>query len=210
MIGHQREVLRALGIDLWIPREQPCQNHTPLSLWRDQAAAEVLPELLPNVPVQPTIPVQQTTAKINKAPEIALVTQPITTAPPRAFEDQQQIAPFQLQTLQLPHVLLVVDVTEISAEQQQLWLNIQRAVEGQFTELQWPFAWAQVQDGRGAKSYIAGFIELQSTDRHVIYLGDIPHYQHDQSMQLASLQQMLEQPLLKRRLWQLMRNKPVS
>ena len=209
MIGHQREVLRTLGIDLWVPRAESCQNHTPSNVWRDQTAAEIIPDVQVNIPVQPIVPleVKQETQPVVQKRTVSAAAQIVQ---PRALEDMQHIAAFQVQTLQLPHVLITVDVTEITAQQQQLWLNIQRAVGGQFSELQWPFAWAHVQDGRGAKSYIAGFIEAQSADRHVIYLGDIPHYQHEKAMQLASLQQMLEQPLLKRRLWQLMRNQPVS
>ena len=39
MIGHQRDILATLGIDLWIPRDSACQPHQ-VSIWRDQAAPE--------------------------------------------------------------------------------------------------------------------------------------------------------------------------
>ena len=207
MIGHQREVLSALGIDLWIPRVEPCQNRTAQSLWRDQAQQEMIEplEMVESVQVE-VIPLRRET-EITRQQKVVAVPPPLVE---HSVDNIQQIDAFQLQTLQLPHVLLVVDVTHLSADQQQLWLNIQRAMDGQFTELQWPFAWAHVQDGRGAKSYIAGLIEAQSLERHVIYLGAVPHYQHTKAMQLASLQEMIEQPLLKRRLWQMMRNTPAT
>lgn len=40
MIGQQRNVLAALGIDVWIPRDVVCQKNTASSIWRDQAVEE--------------------------------------------------------------------------------------------------------------------------------------------------------------------------
>ena len=64
-----------------------------------------------------------------------------------------------------------------------------------------------MQDGRGASSYIQGFLDVFSTEKNVLCLGEIPHLQASHSIQLASLQEMLIQPLLKKRLWQFMQNK---
>jgi len=41
-------------------------------------------------------------------------------------------------------------------------------------------------------------------DKRILILGHLDFISHAQSMQLASLQEMIDQPLLKRRLWQLM------
>ncbi len=76
-----------------------------------------------------------------------------------------------------------------------------------FFALQWPFGLVNLQDGRGAASYVQGFIDAISLDKNVICLGDIPHLEHAKVYPLASLQQMIEQPLLKKRLWQFMQNK---
>ena len=85
--------------------------------------------------------------------------------------------------------------------------NIQRAVQAEFHALQWPFAWTNMQDGRGAASYVQGFLDALSAEKNVLCLGGIPHLQSSKSIQLASLQDMLDQPLLKKRLWQFMQNK---
>jgi len=41
-------------------------------------------------------------------------------------------------------------------------------------------------------------------DKDLIALGEIPHLQQADLHQLASLQEMLDQPILKKRLWQFM------
>ncbi len=42
MIGHQREVLASLGIDLWVPDFLPSQQNVAASIWRDQSATEII------------------------------------------------------------------------------------------------------------------------------------------------------------------------
>ena len=106
-----------------------------------------------------------------------------------------------------PHCVLLVDASYMSAEQQLLWKNIQRAVQAEFHALQWPFAWPNMQDGRGAASYVQGFLDAVSAEKNVLCLGEIPHLQSSEYIQLASLQDTLDQPLLKKRLWQFMQNK---
>ncbi len=46
MIGHQRDILATLGIDIWVPRDVVCQKMPSSSLWRDQAAAEYQTEIV--------------------------------------------------------------------------------------------------------------------------------------------------------------------
>ena len=211
MIGHQRDILASLGIDLWIPRAAVCQSHQT-ALWRDQAATEILPDLtlINRVPValeKPVItpaPVQRSTVFVG--PQAAPI-EHVPTAP-LDVDEQLEIPPFVLQALSLPHCSIVMDATQVTEQQQQLWANIQRAMAAEFYELQWPFAWLNLQDGRGVGAYIQGFIDAISTDKHVIVLGQIPHILNDKTIVLASLQEMLDQPLLKKRLWQFMQNKP--
>jgi len=62
-------------------------------------------------------------------------------------------------------------------------------------------------DGRGASSYVSGFLDAISTEKNILCLGQIPHLTSSAHIQLASLQEMVEQPLLKKRLWQFMQNK---
>ncbi len=50
MMGHQRDIMAALGIDIWIPKDALCQQHQP-AIWRDQAPEEAISEIiLPHMP----------------------------------------------------------------------------------------------------------------------------------------------------------------
>ena len=118
-----------------------------------------------------------------------------------------QIAPFQLQAFGLPDCVIVVDATEMTAEQQQLWNNIQQALQAEYYELQWPFPLLNFQDSRGVDSYVQGFLDAISADKNIILIGQLPYLADPKSINLASLQEMLDQPLLKKRLWQFMQKK---
>ena len=62
MIGHQRDIMAALGIDVWIPKGAVCQPHRP-SAWRDQAPQEALSEII--LPKAPARLAQAKAAKAN-------------------------------------------------------------------------------------------------------------------------------------------------
>ena len=40
MTGQQRNILAAMGVDVWIPRAMPCQKKPPVCSWRDQTPPE--------------------------------------------------------------------------------------------------------------------------------------------------------------------------
>ena len=106
----------------------------------------------------------------------------------------------------LSDCVLLLDVQEMNADQQRLWSNIQAAKPGDYFELKWPFALAQFQDGRGASLYIQGFIDGLAQDKKVISLGRLAHLENSEVICLASLAEMIEQPILKKRLWQFMQS----
>ncbi|OAL81741.1 hypothetical protein AY606_02585 [Acinetobacter sp. SFB] len=212
MIGHQRDILATLGIDIWVPQGAVCQNMPSSSIWRDQAAPEYLTEIVvakAQIPLAPQPKTEQlktldlpeqlpTPPVVDKEVQAEVVSQVIEERP------ALHIAAFQLQAFGLPHCVIVIDATELSTEQQQLWNNIQQAVQAEYYELQWPFPLMNFQDGRGAESYVQGFIDAISTDKNIIFLGQFPYFNHSKSIHLAGLQEMLGQPLLKKRLWQFM------
>ena len=212
MIGHQRDILATLGIDIWIAKDSVCQNMpSSSSIWRDQAAAEYVSEIIvaKTQPIlsEPQLEPPKVVAQIaQRLQTISEVTEIPLVAPVIAVKDQvaQYVAPFQLQAFALPHCIVVVDTTEITAAQQPLWRNIQQALSAEHYVLHWPFALMDFQDGRGAGSYVQGFLDAASVDKNIIFLGQFPYFQHANSMQLAGLQEMLDQPLLKKRLWQFM------
>ncbi|AUX89830.1 hypothetical protein [Acinetobacter sp. ACNIH1] len=213
MIGHQRDILATLGIDIWIPKGDVCQQHQ-VSIWRDQAPAELHSEIILPQPAQ--------IAPVAKAPLIA--PEPVTVeakaeakseAPVVVATIQEQreilhIPPFNLQALSLEHCTIVIDATEMTEQTQLLWINIQRALQSEFYELNWPFPWVNLQDGRGVESYIQGFLDMMSLEKNIISLGSIPHVTHNKMIQLASLQEMLDQPIHKKHLWQFMQNRPAN
>lgn len=215
MIGHQRDILATLGIDIWIPRDVACQKMPSSSLWRDQAAAEYQTEIvLEKTPAVLPLELQENQNQAFEhveplnAPVAASVEKAEVVAEVIAERAALQIAAFQLQALSLLHCVIVVDATEITVEQQQLWNNIQHAVLAEYYELQWPFPLMNFQDGHGAESYVQGFLDAISADKNIIFLGQCAYFKHSKSINLAGLQEMLDQPLLKKRLWQFMQKSP--
>ena len=226
---HQRSILATMGIELWIPKVDVQTRHYENALYRDIAQVErdiaVVPELnthstqsdakLENQNVQPS--------QIEKAhqPEVSLLKRNPETqqteeiSAPEQIQQQTNfivepalpIAPFEIQAYCIESCVIFVDCTQISADQLTLWGNIQQALVGQFYDLKWPFPMVQLQDGRGAAMYIQGFVDALRQERKVISLGQLPYLNNTEMFELASLQEMIEQPLLKRRLWQFMQNK---
>jgi len=215
MIGHQRDILATLGIDIWVPRDATCQKLPSSSLWRDQAAPEYQTEIvLAKAPA--VLPLEAKADQKQEPKHSELLDAPVSASVEKAEIVAEviteraalQIAAFQLQALSLPHCVIVVDATEITAEQQQLWNNIRQAVLAEYYELQWPFPLMNFQDGHGAESYVQGFLDAISADKNIIFLGQCAYFKHSKSINLAGLQQMLDQPLLKKRLWQFMQKSP--
>ena len=226
---HQRSILATMGIELWVPMVDVQTRHYENALYRDIAQVEqdiaIVPELsthstqsdarLENQNVQPP--------QIEKAhqPEVSLLKRNPETqqteevSAPEQIQQQTnftvepalQIAPFEIQAYCIENCVIFVDCTQISADQLTLWGNIQQALVGQFYDLKWPFPMVQLQDGRGAGMYIQGFIDALRQERKAISLGQLPYLNSSEMFELASLQEMIEQPLLKRRLWQFMQNK---
>ncbi|EFF82047.1 hypothetical protein HMP0015_2492 [Acinetobacter haemolyticus ATCC 19194] len=217
MIGQQRNILAAMGIDVWIPRDVVCQKNTAPSLWRDQIIDQ---------PTQYSEPVQNNDARITQdAPMASVETQPaivressqqveldekpvvkdsviekeqiVITAPVQAFELQMYV---------LENCALLVESSQLSDAQRQLWQNIQKARLGQYAELKWPFPLAAFQESRGLSSYIQGFLDATANNKKILCLGQLDFIQHTNILHLASLEEMIAQPLLKRRLWQLMQS----
>ena len=176
MIGHQRDILATLGIDIWIPKDALCQKMPSSSIWRDQAAVEDITEIIvPKAVALPAVEVQFKAEPTQTVAPVVSLAQPIELqAEPLAnvLEPQviAQVAAFQLQAFALPHCVIVVDATSMSSEQQQLWNNIQHAISAEYALLQWPFPLLEFQDGRGAESYVQGFLDALSVDKNILFL----------------------------------------
>lgn len=223
MVEHQRSILSTLGIDLWMPKVG-AQTHTfTSSLYRDQAAPEVndqsfnldqniqigmirSDEVLDVQRLDTELRLKNTTndsSRANLATQVEVVATEHLTQPVEARE-AIFIEPFELQLCVMDSCIIVVDTTTMSAEQAGLWLNIQAAKQSQFSALKWPFPLAPLQDGRGVNAYIQGFIDAFSAEKKVLSLGKIKHIISTTVIELSTLQEMLDQPQLKRVLWKQM------
>ncbi|MDV4313715.1 hypothetical protein MY149_12680 [Acinetobacter indicus] len=65
----------------------------------------------------------------------------------------------------------------------------------------------ELQDGRAVSVYVQGFLDAIALEKKIIVLGQLPHVQLTQATALPALAEMLEQPLLKKQLWQAMQDK---
>ncbi|RZG46994.1 hypothetical protein [Acinetobacter wuhouensis] len=223
---HQRSILAAMGIDLWIPQVDVQTRHYQNTLYRDVAQNEAeiattvefkdfnhsttaLTKNTENVivrresAVQSEVSLLKVNAETQQTEEITSAEQ-IQKQTAISVEPALQIASFEIQAYQIEHCVIFVDATQLNDDQKTLWGNIQRAAFGQYFELKWPFPMLQFQDGRGASMYIQGFIDGLRQERKIISLGQLTHLNQSDVIQLASLQEMIEQPILKRRLWQFM------
>ncbi|MFV5263785.1 hypothetical protein ACMUMS_09470 [Acinetobacter courvalinii] len=214
MIGQQRNILASLGIDVWIPREAVCQKNTASSLWRDQVLEEL--QQAPARVFEPAPVVQDVEVKavqtalvteIERPQQAEVVAEPVVKE--AVVEKEQivvstQIQAFELQMYVLESCAILLESSQLNDAQRQLWQNIQKARLGQYAELKWPFPLAAFQESRGLSSYIQGFLDATATGKKILCLGQLDFIQHSNILHLASLEEMLAQPLLKRRLWQLM------
>ncbi len=216
---HQRSILATLGIDVWIPQVGVhVESYIPQN-YRDVATVEqaivtslefAIPQKI--IPTQPPIQakpvaIQQNIEKTDiQSTQVKklIVSQSIEPLAPNL-----QIDAFDVQLYALEHCVLLLDATDLNDEQRELWRNIQESMQGREATLHWPFPLINIQDGRGVAQYLQGFIDVYGVEKQLICVGKIPHLNMDQCTVLASLQQMLEQPTLKRNLWQVMRAKVV-
>ena len=231
MLEHQRSILATLGIEMWIPNANVQTRSYTTSLFRDvgdtkadvdihfQTLESVLPIIENNTFIaESPVGHKQDILERNKSERESKKEKLIDQKQEKKIEShglskfENEIRPvlgieaFSVQAFCLEHVTILVDSTLFSLEQSQLWMNIQASMLGLQHELKWPFPIAQFQDGRGVAVYLQGFIDAISQDKKVISLGKLPHFQNNDVIELQSLQDMLDQPLLKRDLWQLMQN----
>lgn len=204
MMGHQRDILASLGIDIWVSRTAVSQTLPQSSVWRDQAAPEIHSDIIVPAVVNQQLKQQQPIIheepKQEPSPQHTAVEVVVPDDIPEA-RVMLQVEAFSIEALQLPYCVILVESTTLSQEQQQLWRNIQHALQAEYHVLQWPFALEVLQDGIGVENYVQGFVDVLNADKNMLILGQLPHFRSEQCLHLASLQEMLDQPLLKKSLW---------
>lgn len=204
MMGHQRDILASLGIDIWVSRTAVSQTLPQSSVWRDQAAPEIHSDIIVPAVVNQQLKQQQPIIheepKQEPSPQHTAVEVVVPDDIPEA-RVMLQVEAFSIEALQLPYCVILVESTALSQKQQQLWRNIQHALQAEYHVLQWPFALEVLQDGIGVENYVQGFVDVLNADKNMLILGQLPHFRSEQCLHLASLQEMLDQPLLKKSLW---------
>ncbi len=121
------------------------------------------------------------------------------------LEPPLELAAFELHACIFEHVAIIVEVQQLSANEGQLWANIRACQNAQLRALTWPSPVSNFQDGHGVAAYVAGFIDALGNDLTIICLGECNHLSAIPKQQLPSLGEMIQQPLLKRALWQAIR-----
>ena len=204
MMGHQRDILASLGIDIWVSRTAVSQTLPQSSVWRDQAAPEIHSEIIVPAAVPQQLKQQQPIIHEKPKQEPSPQHTAVEVVAPDDIPEARvmlQVEAFSIEALQLPYCVILVESTALSQKQQQLWRNIQHALQAEYHVLQWPFALEVLQDGIGVENYVQGFVDVLSADKNMLILGQLPHFRSEQCLHLASLQEMLDQPLLKKSLW---------
>ena len=224
MLEHQRNILSAMGIDIWIPQATAQTRHYNHPLYRDHSVGDFVHPSVIDVESQFVPDTVETHSKINDSnitpieklkqqPEPIQLKNELEDSPQSNIQDGieverqiQHIPDFELQALVTKSHVILVDVTQLEAEQEALWSNIQRSISKDLHTLRWPFNLNYFQDGRGCEAYIRGFVDAFSQDRKLVSLGPLSQSQSLEFTTLPSLQEMIAQPVLKRQLWKFINN----
>lgn len=229
MVEHQQSIMSVLGIDLWIPKTGVPTRTYISDLYRDQQSIRTdevadLNYLAPVVLDQPVLDQPSRSSIVERKRTADQQYEGVNTAgnnktgnsadqfaeaSAQAAVDEIipiQIAAFEYQAWVTASWVILLDATQLSAEQLKLWHNIQMVDAGHFASLKWPFALMPLQDGRGVHAYVQGFVDALSSEKRLICLGHLTHWVSSSALLLPSLQDMLNEPALKRQLWDAMRN----
>lgn len=231
MLQHQRSILATLGIDVWVSNADVKTHNYTTTLFRDMAemdshtdiALPISTAMALSIPHHEFIPDAIATSKqdllradqfksqLKNEKPIEQNSEKHTQSDPLLKAESQlhpilDVEAFTVQAYALEHAIILIDSTHLTSDQLTLWNNIQAASVGIPYELKWPFPMPQFQDGRGVVVYIQGFIDAIHQGKKLLSLGKLPYTESADVMLLENLQAMLDQPLLKRQLWQMMQN----
>lgn len=215
-LAQQRQMLAYMGIDLWVAKDQSHLKTVENVLYRDSVVDQHHSSIAINLPnLQQVVEYRDLNAKhvINEPEKIVPSPNVVKEKLETSFESEQVLViedeqlvveAFELQAVVFAQHILVLDSTQLTAEQQTLLSNIQASQSGQSYQLKWPFALVHLQDGRGVSAYVAGFLAALQQEQSIVALGQLPITLSKQLLIMPSLQEMLDEPLLKRKLWHVM------
>lgn len=225
MLGlRQRALLDLLGIPVWISRKRDTQaaaKSATTSIWRDLTHIEPAPVdafETPSPVVTPTVPAER--VMLSEPAVQARVTEPAqvpvntaqTLTPVQAPAVVLSKAPaikFHLQVFETAQWLVMVNADELQHPQADLlWRNIQLAFKQPTVyRFSWPLAEGQRwQTSQGAKAALNGFLFRLGLDKRAGLIGDLPdEVCPDRLERLPRLAELLQEPLKKRQLWQVLK-----
>ncbi len=161
MTGQQRNILAAMGVDVWIPRAMLCQKSRLFVLGvikfprRSCGVAVVNQQVIDASQAKPELTHIESIAQLKdrQPPTVVVEIEQSTLAAPRSIlpKDQTVVVMQQVFTLEaycLDQVIIVVESSQLSKQQRQLWTNIQSSVSGYYHELKWPLPLENFRDGR--------------------------------------------------------------
>lgn len=226
---HRSLVLHQLGIPHWISRDADIHAIEDYSLWRDDVLPDVMqaPQArqsdTANFSAKPTVlepndvviekieqiePVENSMLADNPLTDLLQSTLQNTAISPEALPNFSQNVQFEMSMCRQEKWIMFTTIN--SLEQQQLWLNILQVIQAKSEQVQWPpqLEWAVYDDL--IPYYLKGLFSAKSSDHlpTVLYLGESPvpmAYLESLDLtliQLPSLQDCLENPLQKQKLWQ--------
>ena len=213
-----RAVLAVLGVPVWAARQHAVRQVTPTPIWRD-VTEEVVPRSEALVRLGTHEKVVQVSVPNRHAPPPSVVqARPIPITPQhRAVEAKAPIVQpvaveatavrFAVEVLVLQSWLLVVPSQQLADNAcRQLWEQIQLVFAKQPVEWFWPLAeGARWQTAPYAAVALQGFFARLAPQARVGLMGELPDQALPERVErLPSLQQLIEQPLQKRTLWQLL------
>jgi hypothetical protein len=219
-----RAVLSALGVPVWTARQRAVRQITPAPLWRDVVEQD-------NQPIQPVsrfetreqvVQTQLGNVRIHHGspPNIVIhlpQSTPISSQPPTPTEATVSVVKpviaeamairFAVEVLVLPSWLLVVSSQQLEdIACRQLWEQLQTVFAKQPVEWFWPLAeGVRWQTAPYAAVALQGLLARLHPQARVGLMGELPdQVLPDRVERLPSLSRLIEQPLHKRMLWQLL------
>jgi hypothetical protein len=218
-----RAVLSALGVPVWAARQGVVRQSPLVPLWRDvveqvnqpiqpvsrlEGREQVIQTQLGHVPTSHTLP---SSAAVQPPPSISSSRQTPATeakaplAKPVAAE--ATAIRFAVEVLVLPSWLLMVPSQQLEDTVcRQLWEQLQTVFAKQPVEWFWPLAeGVRWQTAPYAAVALQGLLMRLHPQARVGLMGELPdHVLPDRVERLPSLSSLIEQPLRKRTLWQLL------
>lgn len=222
-----RAVLSVLGVPVWAARHTRVQTISPSPVWQDQVkyspsvSSEPVSRLEPREQVTQAVLPHPSPSTSHTVPHVVIQPPPVAKLPPQTPPSRPQTPHtkpvvaeatairFAVEVLVLRSWLLVVPSQQLEdVACRQLWEQIQTVFAQQPVDWFWPLAEGiRWQTAPYAAVALQGFFTRLHPQARVGLMGELPdQVLPDRVERLPSLSSLIEQPLHKRTLWQLLKS----